>query len=515
MLAAPVLEYRLAGPRFTLQSRRCLERIYTLAFLYRLDGKKLYLERAVRELRAAASFNYWTEAPLADTAEMTHAFAIGYDWLYTALDPADREWMRAAMVDKGISPALSGYERQNGWFAGRSQWNPMANAGIVLAALALAGEEADKSRAVLRFAIDSLPRAMTAFGPDGGWTEGRSYWRNAMRNAVLLLAGLDSALGTDFGLSAAKGFEKAGRFRIYASGPTGAEFDFADDTEPGESAPHMFWLARRFGEPVYSWYEQRVLETSTNPDPLDLIWYQTEARAPKPEAWPLTAVFSGVQAAFLRSGWDDPNAIFIALKAGDNKLQPNHRDLGSFVLDAGAVRWALDLGRSRLGLHNGIVLDDQNQDPRAEAVLSHPGSPAAPVVDADLSRVYPQKVKQYLRHVALVQGQQVVIEDTLRAEQPVDALWGMLTDAEATVNGQTAELKKGGWTLALEIVSPRHAVFDVREVGPESLTTPGPAVHRLIVRLGEKVSELNLKVTLTPYRTGQPRTKIPVTSTSE
>jgi hypothetical protein len=97
----------------------------------------------------------------------------------------------------------------------------------------------------------------------------------------------------------------------------------------------------------------------------------------------------------------------------------------------------------------------------------------------------------------------------------VDALWGMLTDAEATANGQTAELKKGGWTLAVEIVSPRHAVFDLREVGPESLTTPGPAVHRLVVRLGEKVSELDLKVTLTPYRTGQPRPKIPVTSTSE
>jgi len=214
-------------------------------------------------------------------------------------------------------------------------------------------------------------------------------------------------------LSAAKGFEKAGRFRIYASGPAGGEFDFADDSDPGESAPQMFWLASRFAEPVYSWYEQRVLETSTNPDPLDLIWYHADVRAPKPDAWPLTAIFSGVQAAFLRSGWDDPNAIFVALKAGDNKVQPNHRDLGSFVFDAGGIRWALDLGRSRLGLYNGIVIDDQNQDSRSEAVLSHPPAPpgAAPsqVVEADLSRVYPQKVKQFRRRVALVQGQQVVI----------------------------------------------------------------------------------------------------------
>ena len=98
------------GPRLLAQSRHCLDRIYTLALLYRLDGKPQYLERAIRELRAAADFKDWNPSHFLDTAEMTHAFAIGYDWLYPALSPEERAWMRAALIEKGLNPALAAYE---------------------------------------------------------------------------------------------------------------------------------------------------------------------------------------------------------------------------------------------------------------------------------------------------------------------------------------------------------------------------------------------------------------------
>jgi hypothetical protein len=39
---------------------------------------------------------------------------------------------------------------------------------------------------------------------------------------------------------------------------------------------------------------------------------------------------------------------------------------------------------------------------------------------------------------------------------------------------------------------------------------PNPGVKKLVVRLGEKVTEMDLKVTLTLYRTGQPKPKIAV-----
>jgi hypothetical protein len=47
------------GLRLLATSRRVLLRTYTLALLYRLDGDRRYLERAWRELEAAANFPDW------------------------------------------------------------------------------------------------------------------------------------------------------------------------------------------------------------------------------------------------------------------------------------------------------------------------------------------------------------------------------------------------------------------------------------------------------------------------
>jgi hypothetical protein len=233
-----------------------------------------------------------------------------------------------------------------------------------------------------------------------------------------------------------------------------------------------------------------------------------------------------VQTAFLRSSWDDPNAVFVGVKGGDNKANHGHLDLGSFVLDGGGVRWALDLGpddynlpayfgaqrwryyRLRTESHNTVMIDDENQDPRAEASISaRLFSPDLSWVEVDLTRAY-HRLKLFRRKVGIAQGQQVFIQDVLASEQPVDALWGMLTDAEATLDGQTAELQKSGWTLSAEILSPRHAVFDIVPAAAPPPQALNPGVKKLVVRLGEKVREMDLSLTFTLHRTGQPKPRI-------
>ncbi|MBZ5594655.1 MAG: heparinase II/III family protein [Acidobacteriia bacterium] len=527
LMTTPPVEYKLVGPRLLAQSRHCLERVYTLALLYRLDGKQPYLERAVRELRAAAEFKDWNPSHFLDTAEMTHAFAIGYDWLYPALSQDERTWIRAALVEKGLNPGLAAYETQASWVGSRMNWNQVCNGGIGIGALAVADEEPDKSRVLIRNALESLPRALAAYAPDGGWAEGPGYWHYGTSYAVYFIAALESALGTDFGLTAAKGFDRTGRFRVYFSGPSGKAFNYADAHDHVDPAAEMFWLAHRFMEPVYSWQEQRILEAGGTPDALDLIWFQPEGRSPKQDGWPLEAIFHGVQVTFLRSAWDDPDAIFVGVKGGDNKANHSHLDLGSFVLDGGGVRWALDAGaddynlpgyfgrqrwayyRMRTEAHNTVVIDNENQDPHAEAgITGHLFSPGLSWVELDLTHAYARRLKQFHRKIGIVQGQQVFVEDSLESEQPVEALWGMLTDADVALNGQTAELQKNGWTLSAEILSPRHAVFDVASAFAPAPQASNPGVKKLVVRLGEKVTEMDLKLTFTLHRTGQPKPKI-------
>lgn len=533
----PVVEYKLVGPRLRTQVNRVLDRVGTLALMYRLTLREPYLRRAIGELRAAANFRDWNPAIFTETAVMAHAFALGYDWLYNALSTDERVWIRDAAVTKALDPAIQIYQQPGGWPHDRYNANMICNSGLGLAALAFAGDrinDADdavtaKCGSVLRSAFESLPHGLMTYGVEGSWPEGMAYWELVTRYVSAFFGGLQTALGNDYGLSAFHGVDRAGRFRIHMTGPFGKVFNFGDSPDEIGVSPEMFWMAKRFSTPQYAWSEQKTLERGAHSDAYDLAWFEPNAKSPQQSgtAWGPDAIFRSLDIACFRSSWDDPNAIYLAVKGGDNKDPHAHLDLGSFVMDAGGVRWAADLGaddydlpgylgrqrwtyyRTRTESHNTLLIEDQNQDPRAEARITRQEfAPDFSWVQIDLSRANPGKVKRWLRRFALVQRQMVMVEDSVRSDQPVEVLWGMLTDADITLGGQTATLKKNGWVLAAEIRSPRHAVFDVAPLRSAPPQAQNPNFRKLIVRLGDKVTELDLNITLTPYRDGQTRPKV-------
>jgi hypothetical protein len=528
LLTQPPLEYRTLGPRASLTARHAYDRIYTLALLYRLDRKRSYLDRAAKELRAIAAFHDWNPTRFLDTAEITHAMAIGYDWLYGALSPDDRQMVRDAIFEKGLDPAIPIYERQINWTTNHFYWNPVCNGGITLGALAVAEDDMQKCEAIVRFAVDSLPRATASYGPDGGWPEGETYWNYVTRYMALMLGGLESALGTDFGL-AGKRLERTGRFRTYTTGPSTRVFNFDDVAEDDGSVPQMFWIARRTGQPAFAWLEARHIDKTGRTEPLDLVWYDRDQRIPSGPGWPLAAIFPALGAATFRSSWEDPDALFLATAARDNKAPHAHLDLGSFIFEAGGVRWAIELGpddygsgslsgrphfsyyRTRTESHNTVTIDGENQDPRADAkIMRHEFTPDLSWIQFDLTHAYPGKVKMMQRRIGLAQRKGVLIQDSVHADQPVEAVWGMITDAEISLSGQRAELRKDNWVLAAEIISPRHALFDVESTRSQPPQNPNTGTRKLIARLGEKITNLELNIVLTPYRVGQPKPTISV-----
>ncbi|MCL5745100.1 MAG: hypothetical protein M1541_14440, partial [Acidobacteria bacterium] len=90
-------------------------------------------------------------------------------------------------------------------------------------------------------------------------------------------------------------------------------------------------------------------------------------------------------------------------------------------------------------------------------IVSHNFTPDRSEVRIDLSQAYPDRIKRFERTVALLDRKQVAVTDEIQAARPVEALWGMVTTADVTVDGKRAELRKGGATLAAEIVSPAGA----------------------------------------------------------
>jgi hypothetical protein len=522
LLSVPPVEYKISGTRLQIQTRHALDRIVTLALMYRLTGRDPWLRRAIMELNACAAFKDWNPARFVDTAEMIHAFAIGYDWLFNALSPDERAWIRDALIAKGIDQAIPIYQQKTRWTVDRYNFNIACNSALTMAALAVADEARDKAADVLRYALESIPHGLNTYGADGGWPEGPALGEYATRYACLFFASLDTALGNDYGLSGFHGVDRAGRYRLYSVGPSNRITGFGDGPSDPGLAPEMFWMARRFNNPVYSWSEQKQLERSNHAEPLDLVWFVRDARPPQAPAWPLDAVFHGVAVATFRSSWEDPSGIFLAAKGGDNKAPHTHLDLGSFVLDAGGVRWAADYDFADPGIpapqrplayavrteaHNTLLLDGENQDTRAEArIVRQDLNADFSWVQIDLSKANP-KVKQWTRRIGLAQRQAVLVEDSLRSDQPVEVIWGMMTDADISPNGPSATLHKNGWNLAVEIRTPRHAVFDVLPVKPPGGQPANPKYQKLIVRLQEKVTELDLNIVMTPYRDGAQRFK--------
>src|SRR5215471_52599 len=443
MLDQPTVEHKLIGPRLLDQSRRCLDRVYTLALVYRISGESKYLDRAVKELHAAAGFPDWNPSHFLDVAEMTHAFAIGYDWLFQKLTPDDRALFRKTIQEKGLDEAIKIYQKHNWWTVAVHNWNQVCNGGITLGALAIADEDRDRAEYIVKQSIGSIQLAMASYAPEGGWAEGPGYWQYATSYNVYFLAALETALGTDFGLSSLPGFEHAGEFRIYFQGPTGT-FDYADAHPSAGSSPEMFWLAHRFSQPVFAWDELRHLTSNRSPSALDLIWGQATGKSPSAAGWPLTRMFQGVNVAFLRSDWESPDAFWIGVKGGDNHANHSHLDLGSFVLDARGVRWALDLGsdnynlpgyfgkqrftyyRLRTESHNTVLIDGENQDTKAQA----PMTMRKGVVSIDLAQAYPGKVTKFLRTIELTPQNVVAVRDEIEAPGLVAALWGIATDAQ-------------------------------------------------------------------------------------
>jgi hypothetical protein len=519
-LEEPTVEHKLIGPRLLQESRRCLDRVYALAAMYRLTGEARFAERARKEMFAAASFPDWNPSHFLDTAEMTHALAIGYDWLYDELSPEDRATIRLAIIEKGLKPAVACYKEKKWWVTSDFNWNQVCNGGIGIGALALADEEPELAGYILGQALESLPLAMASYAPDGGWAEGPGYWHYATSYNVYLLAALQTALGSDRGLSALPGFDRTGFFRIHFVSPTGRTFNYADAGEQAGSAPEMFWLARTFGQPLFAWHQRE--HRGRRPSVLDLLWYRPEGEGPVAAGLPLDACFKGIDVVFLRSAWEDREAIFLGFKGGDNKANHSHLDLGSFVLDAGGYRWAVDLGpddynlpdyfggkrftyyRLRTESHNTLTFSDENQDPAAKApIVRFATQPERAGAVADLSAAYARWASRARRGVALLDRRRVLVQDEVAAKGAEGFTWRMLTPAEVTVAGDRAVLAQGDWRLEASILAPPGLGFEVAPAAAPLPQAQQPDAKVLSIRVPGFAGDTRLAVLLTPYRAGE------------
>ena len=496
MLDSAASKYELPdGRRLLSISSRVLDRVRTLAFAYQMTRDRRYADRAWAELDAAAKFQDWHPDHFLDTAVMTHAFAIGYDWLWDQWTPSQREILRHAIVELGLKPALKVYESKGGWPKVTYNWNQVCNGGIGLGALAIADLEPELAGKILAQGMASLPLAMKAYLPDGGGSEGVTYWNFGSAYNVLLLDSLETALGTDFGLSGVGGFQQSGDYQIYISGTKRISFDFSDCKLTPVSAPQHFWMARKYNIPRYAWFRYAALRDSGRGDLMDLIWFDPDGKDFDFKDMPLDRHFRGAEAASMRDSWIDGKGFIAALQGGSTGGTHRHLDLGSFILEADGVRWILDSGvehetyqkhanhvdrwdfyRTRAEGHNTLVF---NPGPGADQNIvgiasfgSFVSQPEQATASIDLTNAYETSASKVVRSFRLTRNKDFAVADEITCLKPAD-IWSYFhTAADVTLGAdkRSATLNQGGKSIHVRLDSPANAVFQVlaAEPGPES-----------------------------------------------
>ncbi|HEX5220713.1 MAG TPA: heparinase II/III family protein [Verrucomicrobiae bacterium] len=501
-MAKPLLTYDKKGRRLLAVSREALRRICLWSFAYRLTGDKVLAERAEKEMLNLAAFNDWNPSHFLDTAEMTAAMAIGYDWLFDALTVSNRITIRDVIVAKGIDPALDPKARWNGWQRTENNWNQVCFGGLTLGALAIAEDEPARVRELLSRARTNNLAGLRPYAPDGVYPEGPSYWGYGTTYQVLMLAALESALSTDWELSAAPGFLASAASLVQQTGPTGRPFNFADGGEGVAFRAALFWFAQKLNRPdlVYSQHrllQQRLAEKGRElPEeyllPLLAKWTAALPKNLPPPALPLAWRGGGPNpVGIFRSSWTDSNALYLAFKGGSARVNHGHMDAGSFVLECDGVRWACDLGAQdyysieskgwslfkrtqdsdrwrvyRLNnfSHNTLTLDGQLHNMAGDARITQFGNNEAAV---DLSAIFEGQATKVTRQFTVGNDRTVLILDEIRGGKPrLPVRWQMVTRAEARVDGTRAELRQDGRMLRATIISPEGASFEVVDAQP-------------------------------------------------
>jgi len=185
----------------------------------------------------------------------------------------------------------------------------------------------------------------------------------------------------------------------------------------------------------------------------------------------------------MRTSWSNPEAIYLAFKAGSPAINHGHMDVGSFVMESDGVRWASDFGmqnyesleskgievfgrtqdaqrwsifRMNNFAHNTLTVDNQLQLVKGSAKIDkYSDQSDFMYAISDLSSVYDGQLTAVKRGVALADQKYVVVSDELKSgDKPAKVRWMMLTSANVELGKHNLILTQKGKKLVLKVNTP-------------------------------------------------------------
>lgn len=514
---APGVYNKYDGIRILNIATDARKRIEILSFFYRVTGEEKYAVRAYEEMEAMANFPDWNPSHFLDCSELLHALGMGYDWLYNWMNQQQRDFIREALVNKGLKSALDDYldlPRTRTYLWSQSpigdNWGLHCNSNILEAALVICDEEEDIAAQIFDYGFENLKKSVALYAPDGAWYEGPGYWHFGTYFFVNLMEALNTSVGDTFGFMDMPGVADTAYFIMGVQGPMGC-FNFHDcGTGYIEMAQFPFF-GRECDDPYLAQlhYEQLAAGKQT-PQWRDILWYDPSTASLDMELqkdW----YFRETEIGSMRSGWYDSDSVYLGYHAGRINVYHGQMDAGNFIIDAYGTRFALDLGaddynipdsvwnlyRYRAEGHNTLVINPDREGGQNLSAYIMVDRTESGVGEAfatmNMTSAYKGQVDSAWRGFKMFDNREkILVQDEIVSDVPVDLWWFMHTECniEISSDGKSARLEGGFKDMCVQIPEDTNGVFTVMNAEPMETSPKNDQQNK---NAGVKKLALNVK----------------------
>lgn len=468
-------------------------RLSTLATAYRIFGDKKYVDAVNQSLLWICNYPDWSSKHYLDTSELSTGVAIAYDWMYDVLPASTKEIVRKSLYDRAISIVLNEYKTgtMGSWAKRETNWNIVCNAGMTLAALAVAEDYPQEAETILKNAALYMPNCLKHFAPDGVCYEGPAYWGYTTSYlSVYLKAVMDNG-GDNGNISKLEGIPNTALFFKRTLTPGGQRFNFGNANNEDINSPAFFLFSKLYNQPeVSTWYRNKISKTIKNNSFLHqlfflaLPWYDASVSSEEQIMPPMEIYHNSINDLIVINGdRKKEGSLFLIAKGGEPKQAHQQLDCGTFIIESDSVCWSEDLGADDYSLpgfwdykhggkrwiyfrnnnlsHNTISIDKQYQNANGKAfVCEEQPTGDIPYAKLDMSSLYPDQATSVFRKFSLINDHCIEIEDEINLTNPQSEIsWIMASKADIHINGKKAQLKRNGKDFFIEIISPQNASF--------------------------------------------------------
>jgi len=499
----PLLERLVVGRRLLGTSREMLYRMNMLGMVYRMEKDPEVLARIDNEIKAVCNFKDWNPSHYLDVAEMAMAVAIGIDWTTGDLPSSTVELAKNSLIEKGIKPSYN--EKGNtGWVGGSNNWNQVCHGGMIAASIATADKNPELAARTIARALDSMPKALVAYGPDGVYPEGSTYWSYGTSFTVITAAMLESAFGTDFGLANFPALMESADFRVLSNAPSGMYYNFADcgDRRNENGDVTLAWFATKTGNTAF-FEKNRFLYPPENMGKLSrntgagLVWisqFEAKAAVETPSAWKGDGDNPIV---IFRADETDRSQYYFGGKGGRGTVNHGNMDGGSFIFELNGVRWVIDPGNQKYHTlekngfdlwkncqecerwtlltknnygHSTLTVDNKLHKVDGKAVFIDFKDGNRPEATLDLSATFEGQLESVHRRFEKDGSNSLLIEDEIIANDSTQMVtWQLITVADVAITKEGALLRQDGKTLKIENLSHPNVSVSVISLNPAPL----------------------------------------------